>query len=110
MTTEIGIAITAQNSEPGRIERLLNVLAIVHSILNRNVMDSTDEDPQAGTYGSFAEALASLQDYDRELLVGWRRKPTQRWRDAFKIAWDANCEPSKFDRVVHKLLPEHTPC
>ena len=45
MTDEIGIAITATNSgtEPGRIERLLDVLALVHSLLDRNVIDMADE-------------------------------------------------------------------
>jgi len=51
MTDEIGITITATNSstEPGRIERLLDVLAIVHSLLDRNIIDMADEDTQEGT-------------------------------------------------------------
>ena len=50
MTDEIGISITATNSgtEPGRIERLLDVVAIVHSLLDRNVIDMTDEDTRRG--------------------------------------------------------------
>jgi hypothetical protein len=48
MTDEIGIKITATDSgtEPGRIERLLDVLAIVHSLLDRNIIDMGDEDTQ----------------------------------------------------------------
>ena len=48
MTDEIGISITATNSgtEPGRIERLLDVVAIVHSLLDRNVIDMADEDTE----------------------------------------------------------------
>jgi len=39
MTEEIGITITATDSgaEPGRIERLLDVVAIVHSLLTRKI-------------------------------------------------------------------------
>ena len=94
MTDEIGITITAANSgtEPGRIERLLDVLAIVHSLLDRNIIDTADEDTEEGTYTAFVKALASIRDDKGSLIVTWRRKPSQRWKNAFKIAWEANCE------------------
>jgi len=94
MTDEIGISITATNSgtEPGRIERLLDVVAIVHSLLDRNVIDMTDEDTEEGTYTAFVKALISIRDDNGSLIVSWRRKPSQRWKDAFKTAWEANCE------------------
>ena len=94
MSDDIGITITATNSgtEPGRIERLLDVLAIVHSLLDRNVIDMSDEDTQEGTYTAFVKALASIHDNKGSLIVSWRRTPSQRWKDAFKTAWEANCE------------------
>ncbi|MGA7329299.1 MAG: hypothetical protein WBX25_33655 [Rhodomicrobium sp.] len=94
MTADIGITITAANSgtEPGRIERLLDVLAIVHSLLDRNVIDMSDEDTQEGAYTAFVKALASIHDNKGSLIVSWRRRPSQRWKDAFKTAWEANCE------------------
>ncbi len=94
MTDEIGITLTAANSgeEPGRIERLLDVVAIVHSLLDRNVIDMADEDVEEGTYTAFVKALVSIRDNKGSLIVSWRRKPSQRWMDAFKTAWEANCE------------------
>jgi hypothetical protein len=94
MTEEIGITITATDSgaEPGRIERLLDVVAIVHSLLNRNVIDLADEDTQEGTYTAFVKALVSIRDDKGSLIVSWRRTPSQRWKDAFRTAWEANCE------------------
>jgi hypothetical protein len=89
MTEEIGITITATDSgaEPGRIERLLDVVAIVHSLLNRNVIDLADEDTQEGTYTAFVKALVSIRDDKGSLIVSWRRTPSQRWKDAFRTAW-----------------------
>lgn len=94
MTDEIGITITATNSgaEPGRIERLLDVMAIVHSLLDRNVIDMADEDTQEGTYTAFVKSLVSIHDDKGSLIVSWRRMPSQRWKHAFKTAWEANCE------------------
>jgi uncharacterized protein YbaA (DUF1428 family) len=94
MTEEIGITITATNSgeEPSRIERLLDVIAIVHSLLDRNIIDMADEDTQEGSYTAFAKALVSVRDDKGSLIVSWRRAPSRRWRNAFKIAWEANCE------------------
>ena len=70
MTDEIGISITATNSgaEPGRIERLLDVVAIVHSLLDRNVIDMADEDTEEGTYTVFVKALISIRDDNGSLL------------------------------------------
>jgi len=94
MTDEIGITITAANSgeEPGRIERLLDVVAIVHSLLDRNVIDLADEDTEEGTYTAFVKSLVSIRDEKGSLIVSWRRRPSRRWQNAFKTAWDANCE------------------
>ena len=94
MSDEIGITITATNSdtEPGRVERLLDVLAIVHALLDRNVIDMADEDKEEGTYTAFVKALVSIHDDKGSLIVTWRRTPSQRWKDAFKTAWEANCE------------------
>ena len=77
MTEEIGITISAANSgeEPGRIERLLDVAAIVHSLLDRNVIDMADEDTQEGTYTAFVKALVSIRDEKGSLVVSWRRMP-----------------------------------
>jgi len=102
MTDDIGITITATNSstEPGRIERLLDVLAIVHSLLDRNIIDMADDETQEGTYTAFVKALASIHDNNGSLIVSWRRKPSQRWKDAFKTAWEANCEHD----VQHVLI------
>ncbi|SRR5579871_3856665 len=102
MTDEIGITITATNSgaEPGRIERLIGVLAIVHSLLDQNVIDMEDEDKEEGSYTAFAKSLASLHDDKGSLIVSWRRNPSQRWKNAFKTAWEANCEHD----VQHKII------
>ena len=67
-------------------------VAIVHSLLDRNVIDMADEDREEGTYTAFVKALISIRDDNGSLIVSWRRKPSQRWKDAFKTAWEANCE------------------
>ena len=85
----------SQRQTQGRslaVERLFDVLAIVHSLLDRNVIDMADEDTEEGTYTAFVKALASIRDDKGSLIVSWRRTPSQRWKDAFKIAWEANCE------------------
>ena len=72
--------------------RHYGLFAIVHSLLDRNVIDMADEDKQEGTYTAFAKALVSIRDDKGSLIVSWRRRPSQRWMGAFKIAWEANCE------------------
>ena len=76
MTDEIGISITAANSgtEPGRIERLLDVVAIAHSLLDRNVIDMADEDTEEGTYTAFVKALVSIRDDNGSLIVILEKK------------------------------------
>jgi hypothetical protein len=107
MTGEIGITITATNSdtEPGRIERLLDVIAIVHALLDRNVIDMSDEDTEEGAYTAFVKALVSIHDDKGSLVVTWRRTPSQRWKDAFKIAWEANCEHDVQHAVIQPAAP-----
>jgi hypothetical protein len=93
MTDEIGISITATNSgtEPGRIERLLDVVAIVHSLLDRNVIDMADEDTDEGTYSAFVKALISIPTTARLLCRGGE-SPPRGGRMPFKTAWETNCE------------------
>jgi|SRR5208337_4091711 len=77
MTDEIGITITATNSgtEPGRIERLLDVLAIVYSLLDRNVIDMADEDTQEGTYTALKRLPRSTITMARSLYPGGESPP-----------------------------------
>ena len=89
---KLGSQSQRQTRAPNRagLKGFLDVLAIVHSLLDRNVIDMADEDTEEGTYT--AKALVSIHDNKGSRIVSWRRRPSQRWKDAFKTAWEANCE------------------